>query len=135
MSRLKTAIISIAAIIASIATAVASDSKSAGIQFAELTHDFGTVQEKNGPVSHTFKFTNTGNAPLVIISAKTSCGCTKPSFPKQPIQPGDSSEITVTYNPDGRPGEFDKSVTVRTNVKGRDRKVALRLLGTVIPRQ
>ena len=135
MSRLKTTIIAIAAIIASIATAVAADSKSAGIQFAELTHDFGTVQEKNGPVSHTFKFTNTGNAPLVIISAKTSCGCTKPSFPKQPIQPGDSSEITVTYNPDGRPGEFDKSVTVRTNVKGRDRKVALRLLGTVIPRQ
>lgn len=135
MSRLKTAIIALAAIIASIATAVAADSKSAGIQFAELTHDFGTVHEKNGPVSHTFKFTNTGNAPLVIISAKTSCGCTKPSFPKQPIQPGASSEITVTYNPDGRPGEFDKSVTVRTNVKGRDRKVALRLLGTVIPKQ
>lgn len=125
----------IALAIALLPAALPALAQEPAITFDETSYDFGTIAEDGGNVSHEFKFTNTGNAPLVIISAKTSCGCTKPSFPKQPIQPGDSSEITVTYNPDGRPGEFDKSVTVRTNVKGRDRKVALRLLGTVIPRQ
>lgn len=134
MKSLKRLMITVVAAIAAIASSVSVSAQAPAIEFAERSHDFGTVQEKNGPVSHTFRFTNTGDAPLVIISAKTSCGCTRPTFPKQPVKPGESSEITVTYNPEGRPGEFDKTITVRTNVKGKGRKVTLRLLGTVVPR-
>ena len=124
----------IAAIIASIATAVAADSKSAGIQFAELTHDFGTVQEKNGPVSHTFKFTNTGNAPLMIVNASASCGCTRPTYPKKPVASGKTDKIKVTYVPTGRPGEFVKTVTVKTNAK-KQKSVKLKIKGVVIPKK
>lgn len=135
MKHLTIAIIAILSVIAPI-TGIAAEPKAApAIEFAAKSHDFGTVQEKNGPVSCTFEFTNTGTAPLVIISAKTSCGCTTPSFTKRPVEPGKTGEITVKYNPDGRPGEFDKSVTVRTNVKGRDGKIGLRITGTVIPKR
>jgi hypothetical protein len=113
--------------------AAADDNAQPSIEFSSRSHDFGTVKEKNGIISHTFTFTNTGTAPLVIISAKASCGCTEPSFQKRPIQPGEHSNVVVKYNPAGRPGEFDKTVTLQTNVKGRGRKVTLRITGTVIP--
>jgi len=134
MRQLAIAIIAVVASIAAIAVKGAEPKAAPSIEFATKAHDFGTIQEKNGPVSCAFEFTNTGTAPLVIISAKTSCGCTTPSFPKRPIEPGKTGEITVKYNPAGRPGEFDKRVTVRTNVKGRDSRIRLRLTGTVIPR-
>ncbi len=69
-------------------------------------------------VSCKFKFTNTGNGPLVIHQAIATCGCTVPKYPKEPIKPGESGEITVTYNGAGKfPGYFRKSITIRTNAK------------------
>ena len=102
------------------------------IKFERTTHDFGNVKEKGGRVTTTFTFTNTGDQPLVILSCKVACGCTKPSFPDAPVQPGEKGQITITYNPDGRPGEFDKKITVKSNAKGQS-TVTLKIKGCVIP--
>lgn len=102
------------------------------ITFAEKSYNFGIVPEKGGPISHSFEFTNTGTAPLVIISATASCGCTRPTYPTEPIAPGKKGKIKVTYLPDKRPGEFGKTVTVRTNAK-ESKKIILSITGTVKP--
>ena len=104
-----------------------------GIEFKESSYDFGTIREEKGPVSHTFEFVNTGDAPLLILNASASCGCTRPDYPRNPVKPGKSDKIKVTYNPKGRPGEFTKTVTVRTNIKGKDKKVTLKIKGNVTP--
>ena len=103
------------------------------ITFSEKQYDFGIIPENGGPVTHFFEFTNTGNAPLVIISATASCGCTRPTYPTEPIAPGKKGKIKVTYLPEGRPGEFDKVVKVRTNVK-ESKKISLKIQGTVAPK-
>ncbi len=105
---------------------------SAQISFAEKKHDFGNIAENGGPVTCEFVFTNTGDAPLVIVSATASCGCTQPKFPAEPVKPGKTGKITVKYLPQNRPGEFDKTIKVRTNAKNA-KKVSLRISGTVIP--
>ena len=105
--------------------------KGAVMTFAEKTHDFGSIKEADGPVTHVFEFTNTGSEPLVIININASCGCTRPEYPKEPVMPGKKGKIKVTFNPAGRPGEFSKEVKIRTN--GSKRPV-LRITGTVIPK-
>ena len=90
----------------------------AEIKFNETSHDFGSFPENAPKVTCKFKFTNTGDGPLVIHQAIASCGCTVPQYPKEPIKPGESGEITVTYNGAGKfPGHFRKSITLRTNAK------------------
>lgn len=103
--------------------------KQAEITFAEKTFDFGYIKENKGPVSHSFEFINTGEEPLLIISARATCGCTRPEYPKEPILAGQKGVIKVTYVPAGRPGSFDKTITVKTNGKTEH----LRIKGTVIP--
>ena len=83
--------------------------------FNETTHDFGVIEEKGGKVSFDFVVTNEGNEPLVISNVKASCGCTTPSWTKSPIEPGKTGTVTATYNPQGRPGRFNKSISVTTN--------------------
>ena len=78
--------------------------------FTETEFDFGTI-DQGTPVEHLFEFTNTGEAPLVIVSAKSSCGCTVPTFPKTPIAPGDSAEMLVKFNGSGK-NQVSKTVTV-----------------------
>lgn len=102
------------------------------ITFEELTFDFGTIAEDGGPVKHEFKFTNNGDAPLMIVNATASCGCTRPDFPKKPMAAGKKGVLKVTYLPKGRPGEFNKTVTVKTNSK-KHKKVTLRIKGFVTP--
>ncbi len=102
------------------------------ITFEELTFDFGTIAEDGGPVKHEFKFTNTGDSPLMIVNATASCGCTRPDFPKKPVAAGKKGVLKVTYLPKGRPGEFNKTVTVKTNSK-KHKKVTLRIKGFVTP--
>lgn len=114
------------------ATAAAPEKNGPQIQFAEKVHNFGYINEKGGPATCDFEFVNTGDAPLVIISATASCGCTRPSYPTEPIAPGKKGKIKVTYLPDTRPGEFDKTIKVRTNAK-ESKKITLRIAGTVIP--
>ena len=105
--------------------------KGAEMTFAAKTHDFGTIKEANGPVTYSFEFTNTGDEPLVIVDVKASCGCTRPEYPKEPIMPGKKGKIKVTFNPTGRPGEFNKEIKIRTNT---NKRPILKITGTVIPK-
>lgn len=84
------------------------------IQFEKTIHDFGTLKDGES-VSYTFRFKNTGNKPLKIMNAKGSCGCTVPKWPKDPIAPGASGEIKVTFNSRGKSGKQHKSVTLTAN--------------------
>lgn len=108
----------------------AADGQGACIEFKATQHDFGTINEDGPKVTCEFEFTNTGDAPLVIVSAKSACGCTKPEYPSEPIAPGAKSKITVKFNPRNQLGEVHKSVTVRTNDK-KHKKVSLRIIGLV----
>lgn len=87
----------------------------AQIKFEKTMHNFGTFDE--GQVQTcVFVFTNTGDEPLIIHQAYSSCGCTVPTFSKDPIKPGEKGEIKVSYNGRGKfPGSFKKPVTIRTN--------------------
>ncbi|MDR1582635.1 MAG: DUF1573 domain-containing protein [Prevotellaceae bacterium] len=80
------------------------------LEFDELVHDFGTIKEEEGAVTHAFKFTNTGDKPLVITEVKPSCGCTTPGWTKEPVQPGGTGEVLATYRTSA--GPFNKSLTV-----------------------
>lgn len=106
----------------------------AEIKFDNTVHNFGTFSEDTPTQKCTFKFTNVGNAPLVINQAIGSCGCTVPSYPKAPIKPGEKGEITVTYKGRGLyPGHFKKTVTVRTN--GDPSMVRLYIEGTMTEKE
>ena len=92
--------------------------QSADIKFDKMSHNFGTFSEDSPKVTCTFRFTNTGDKLLVIHQAIASCGCTVPQYSKEPIKPGESGEIVVTYDGTGKfPGHFKKSITLRTNAK------------------
>ena len=130
---MKKAIILLIALVATVCSVKAED-KVPVVVFEETTHDFGIIKEEGGPVSCIFTFINEGEAPLVIISASAQCGCTRPSFPQSPINPGKKGEIKVTFHPQGRPGEFIKEVKVKTNDK-KHRTTKLKIMGVVIPYQ
>ena len=88
----------------------------AQIKFDKVSHDFGTFSESNPVQECVFTFTNVGQAPLIINQAVASCGCTVPSYTKEPIAPGKTGAIKVTYNGKGKfPGHFKKSITVRSS--------------------
>jgi hypothetical protein len=97
------------------ATAVENPT-AADFKFDTEVHDFGTVKE-GVQAEHTFKFTNTGKEPLVITNVQASCGCTTPTWSKEPIKPGAQGSVTAIYNSKGRPGNFNKAVTVTSNAK------------------
>jgi hypothetical protein len=80
-----------------------------------LVHDFGTIGEDAGNVSAVFVITNNTDVPIVLTNVRASCGCTTPNWTKEPIEPGKTGEVTATYSPKGRPGPFDKTITITTN--------------------
>ena len=84
------------------------------VAFEETDFDFGQVNEGEH-VKHQYKFKNTGNEPLIIASAKGSCGCTVPKWPSDPIAPGQSGVIDVEFDSKGKPGKQTKRVTVTAN--------------------
>ena len=88
----------------------------AEVTFDTLRYDFGKFS-KSEPVVHcSFPFTNTGTAPLIIHQAFASCGCTIPTYTKEPIKPGEKGVIDVTYDgTDKFPGHFTKTITIRSN--------------------
>ena len=96
----------------------ANAQKQADIKFDKTTMDLGKLPESNPVQKCTFTFTNTGNAPLIINQAIASCGCTVPEYTKEPVAPGKTGTINVTYNGKGKfPGFFKKTITIRTNGK------------------
>jgi hypothetical protein len=84
------------------------------IKYDNERFDYGIIDEGE-IVKHAFKFTNTGKEPLVISNCKGSCGCTVPTWPKEPIAPGATAEIKVEFNSKGKPGPQSKRVTVTAN--------------------
>jgi len=91
-------------------------------------HDFGQVA-KDVPITSTFEFTNNGNAPLVIISALASCGCTAAEYTKGEVMPGEKGMVTATYNA-AKIGIFNKTITVSANTEGNP--IVLTIKGEVI---
>ena len=101
----------------------------AGMLFENETIDYGTIPH-NADGKREFVFVNNGSKPLIITNATGSCGCTVPSFPKEPIAPGAKATIGVKYATD-RVGAFTKTVTVTSNAEGSSSKV-LTIKGTVL---
>jgi len=121
---------------ASLASAQQKDAQQKEAVFSivgESIHDFATINEVDGSVSHTFKVKNEGQTPLVISNVNPSCGCTSREWTKEPIAPGKTGDITVTYDPAGRPGPFIKTISVFSN--GYTGSYVLTIKGTVEPKK
>ena len=103
------------------------------MKLSQTEHNFGTFKEEAGRQTHEFLVTNSGNSPLVIQNIVASCGCTTPEWTKQPIPPGGKGKITAIYDPQNRPGAFNKTLSVYTNSK--PEVVVLSIKGEVIPRE
>ena len=100
------------------AVSVSAKKKYPVIKFEQTTIDLGTFSQDNAVRPCTFKFRNVGNAKLVINYLHTSCGCTAADYPKEPISPGATGEITVTYDGSNKmPGRFKKNIQVFSNCK------------------
>lgn len=115
-----------------VGAAKAQDTKAAvgpEIEFEKVVHDYGDVPF-NGDGTCEFRFTNTGNEPLLVQKPKSSCGCTIPSWPNEPILPGESDVIKVTYRTN-RAGNINKTVTVTSNAL-KNSTVVLRIKGRVL---
>ena len=97
------------------------------VSWAKESHDFGEIPQGK-PVAVEFAFTNTGETPLLIADVATSCGCTASDYSKEPIAPGKSSKIKVTYNA-ASIGAFTKNITV--NFSEAEAKKVLTIKGTV----
>ena len=95
------------------------------------TIDYGTVSKDSDSGIRTFEFTNTGNAPLILTNVKSTCGCTIPTFSKDPILPGKTGKIEVKYNMN--PGPIVKTITVESNaVNVENGLVAIKIKGLVV---
>ncbi|HEX9980024.1 MAG TPA: DUF1573 domain-containing protein [Flavobacterium sp.] len=103
----------------------------AGMVFESDVIDYGTIA-KNADGKREFVFTNNGNKPLIISSAQGSCGCTVPTYPKEPIMPGAKAVIGVKYATD-RVGAFTKTVTLTTNAT--EPTKVLTIKGNVLPEE
>src|SRR5882762_9428838 len=88
------------------------------LYFREKIHDFGDIKEEDGPAVVEFNVMNKTTRPVSILSVKPSCGCTTPDWTKDPIVAGATGFIKASYDPKGRPGYFNKSLTVTTDWDG-----------------
>ncbi len=114
-------------------TLCAASTVRAQLTFEISQWDFGQIAETGGRVSHVFTGVNSSQQPVVILDVVASCGCTRPEFSRKPILPGDSTRITVTYDPMNRPGTFDKELGVYST--DRKRIATLSVRGSVTPRE
>ncbi|HET8964494.1 MAG TPA: DUF1573 domain-containing protein [Chitinophagales bacterium] len=100
--------------------------------FERDIHDFGEIIQ--GEIATTeFKFSNTGKSDLIIASARASCGCTVPEYPKEPIKPGESGVIKVSYNSEGRKDAFNKTVTITANTIPNENRIKVKGI-VVVPK-
>lgn len=122
----------IATFVLLISTALCAQMQAPQINFETKAHDFGEIQESDGPATYIFKFNNIGNKPLILKNVRASCGCTTPKWTKEPILPNGEGQLEVTYNPRNRPGSFRKTITVTTNTEPAN--IYLSISGKVIAR-
>lgn len=119
----------IAIMILTALTAVCANAE-AEITWLGKVHDFGAFDEDTKNKTAYFRFVNTGDEDVMVISASATCGCTKPKYDKNAVHPGDTAVIEVAYDPTGRPGRFEKQIYVRTSASLDRTKLIIR--GTVI---
>ena len=105
------------------------------IQFESMVHDFGTMRE--GDIKEcVFKFTNKGDAPLIIQNVEEPCGCTVPFWSKEPVMPGQTGEIKVVFHSKERPGVFRKTLAVKTNAVLKNHEdILLMIKGNVLTKK
>ena len=101
------------------------------IKFTKTEHDFGS-QAQGKPVTYEFEFTNVGKEPLIISSAKGRCGCTVPTWPKEPIMKGETAVIKVHYDTK-RVGAFTKTVTINSNAKSDTKVLTIKGVVEAVP--
>lgn len=99
-------------------------------EWVAKSHNYGIINENDGDAKCTFTLINTGDSPLVITNARATCGCTRPKYSKEAIAPGDSMTISVSYDPVGRPGRFNKKIYIDTNTE--PKRSTLEISGVVI---
>lgn len=109
--------------------------KAATLVFEHTTADLGQISEDDAPMAVEFPFRNTGKDPVVITRVRTTCGCTVPEYPREPIRPGADGVIRITYHPKGHPGTLDRSVRICTSSTAGEAETQLRLTGKVSPTQ
>ncbi|SFB33468.1 DUF1573 domain-containing protein [Algoriphagus aquimarinus] len=109
----------------------AQEQSGAAITFKEKSIDFGDITQGD-KVEHTFQLTNTGTTPLIISNVAATCGCTVPSWPKEPIAPGKTSEIKVSFNSTGKMGKQNSVVRIYSNASEPIEKVSL--ISNVLPK-
>ncbi|MEZ5055093.1 MAG: DUF1573 domain-containing protein [Chitinophagales bacterium] len=103
---------------------------SSKIKFNKLEHDFGN-QPQNKPVTYEFEFSNTGTEPIILENVKASCGCTTPTWTKEPVMPGKKGSVKAQYNM-AREGAFRKSITVTTKD---GENIILYISGNAVPQK
>lgn len=101
------------------------------IKFDVPSYDFGDI-EQGEKVAYTFEFTNDGDAPVIISNVMTTCGCTASSWPREPIAPGQSSKIDVTFNSAGKIGHQNKVITIMSNATNNPERV--KIVTNILPK-
>lgn len=122
-------------VLAFFTTAYAQEEKPANgpvITFEDDSHDFGDIYQGD-KVKHTFSFENTGNEPLIITNVQVTCGCTATDWPRDPIMPGQTEDITVQFNSTGKMGRQTKVITVVSNAANRQNKMTI--VTNVLPKK
>jgi len=118
-----------------VSPAVAGTESAAGpvMKFDSVTHDFGKIH-KGDKVTYNFIFTNVGKTPLIVSDAVASCGCTKPTKPSGPVNPGQKGQISVTFNSEAQSvGLKDKMITITANTD--PRQSVVHLVGEVLEKK
>lgn len=117
----------------SLSVAVMAQTKQPQISWEKTSHDFGVFKEEAGMQTAVFEFTNTGEEPLFLSNVKASCGCTATDYSKEPIEKGKKGFVKASYNPQNRPGKFNKTITVTSNCE--NPTTILTISGEVVPRE
>lgn len=118
-----------AIIIKTICYSIAQENK-AHMEFETTEYNFGDIREENGKVSYEFRFKNTGSSPLIITMVSSSCGCTTPYYTREPVLPQKEGTIKVEFDPSNRPGQFIKTITIKSNAD--NSPITLKITGNVI---
>lgn len=104
------------------------------IEFEKKTHEFGDIHEEGGKVTARFTFKNVGDSALILTKVKPGCGCTAANYTREAVQPGQTGFIDATYDPWGRPGQFNKNIKVSTNEPNQANPYIIFIKGNVIKR-
>jgi len=100
-------------------------------KFTETKYDFGEITQGD-IVEHHFEFVNIGKMPLIISNIVTTCGCTAPTWPKEPIKPGEKGKIKIVFDSTGKIGRQNKVVTILSNTS--NQKERLLIMANIIPK-